>query len=113
MSTADLELRLTAAVMTVPYYKKSLSHFWAWLNKDNTNRVLGNKLFLRGQIDDDKPITVDTPLLLSRERSKINFPHFVPKPLKTDKDFVRFDTEQNKASTSLGVCTKCQVPKRD
>ena len=73
MSIADLELRLTAAIMTVPYYKRSLSHFWDWFSKDNTNHVLGNKLSLRGQIGDDKPITLDTPLLLSCERSKMTF----------------------------------------
>ena len=99
MSIADLELRLTAAIMTVPYYKRSLSHFWDWFSKDNTNHVLGNKLSLRGQIGDDKPITLDTPILLSCERSKNDLPDLVPKPPKTDEDFVRFAIEQNNAST--------------
>ena len=98
MNKSDDELRLTAAIMTVPYYKRSLSHFWAWFSNENSKHVLGNKLPLRGQIGDDKPITLDTPLLLSCERSKIDFPHFVPKPPKTDEDFVRFAIEQNNAS---------------
>ena len=99
MNKDNAELRLTAAIMTVPYYKRSLSHFWAWFSNENTKHVLGNKLSLRGQIGDDKPITLDTPLLLSCERSKIDLPHLVPKPPKTDKDFVRFAIEQNNAST--------------
>ena len=88
MNKLDHELRLTVAIMTVPYYKRSLSHFWAWFSNENTKHVLGNKLPLRGQIGDDKPITLDTPLLLSCERSKIRFPHLVPKSPKTDEDFV-------------------------
>ena len=99
MNKDNAELRLRAAIMTVPYYKRSLSNFWDWFSKDNTNYVLGNKLSLRGQIGDDKPITLDTPLLLSCERSKIDLPHLVPKPPKTDEDFVRFAIEQNNAST--------------
>lgn len=99
MNKHDHQLRLTAAIMTVPYYKRSLSHFWDWFSKDNINHVLGNKLSLRGQIGDDKPITLDTPILLSCERSKIDLPHLVPKPPKTDEDFVRFAIEQNNAST--------------
>ena len=102
MNKLEHELRLTAAIMTVPYYERSLSHFWDWFSKDNTNHVLGNKLSLRGQIGDDKPITLDTPILLSCERSKIDLPHLVPKPPKTDKDFVRFAIEQNNASTMWG-----------
>ena len=99
MNRHDHQLRLTADIMTVPYYKRSLSHFWDLFSKDNTKHVLGNKLSLRGQIGDDKPITLDTPLLLSCERSKNDLPELVPKPPKTDEDFVRFAIEQNNAST--------------
>ena len=99
MNKSDHELRLTAAIMTVPYYESSLSHFYDWFSKENTKHVLGNKLSLRGQFGDDKPITLDTLFLLSCERSKIDLPHFVPKPPKTDEDYVRFAIEQNKAST--------------
>ena len=96
MNKHDHELRLTAALMTNPLYGRRFDEFCGWFSRENTEHILGDKVSIKAQFCDEKPITLDLPQRLIRDLSvEPPDPRLAPKNFKTGEDFVSFILEKN------------------
>mgnify|MGYP006242711719 CR=1 FL=1 len=85
--------------MTNPVSTRRFDEFCGWFNRENTEHILGDKVYIKAQFIERSPINLDVPDILICDRLKGDRPHprLVSKPPKTDEDFVSFILLKNKS----------------